>query len=86
MDTSIRTGMPVVLAVGERYHLRRGKDHIIYGGMPSDGVYSIVEMKASGYQGYAWHLYYPKKRQEITIDGVRVSIERVTPEEIEIRV
>ncbi len=86
MDTSMRTGKPVVLAVGERHHLKRGKDHIIYAGMPSESVYSIVQIKASGYQGYAWHLYYPKKRQEITLDGVRIYIEKVTPEEIEIRV
>ena len=86
MDTSIRTGKTTVLAVGERHHLRRGKDHIIYGGMPSDGVYSIVQIKASGYQGYAWHLYYPKRRQDITVDGVSIHVIRVSPEEIELRV
>ena len=35
----------VVLAVGDRYHLGLGKDHIVYAGMPSEKVYSIVEMK-----------------------------------------
>ena len=85
MSDSIGMGKTVVLPVGEDYHLRRGKDHIIYAGMPSEGVYSIVQIKASGYQGYAWHLYYPRRRQDIIIDGVNLFVERVTPEEIEIR-
>ena len=86
MSESIGAGKTVVLPVGEGFHLRRGKDNIIYAGMPSENVYSIVQVKASGYQGYAWHLYYPRRRQEITVDGVKVYIERVTPEEIELRV
>jgi hypothetical protein len=79
-------GKSVVLPVGEDFHLRRGKDHIIYAGMPAEGIYSIVQVKASGYQGYAWHLYYPRRRQDITIDGVSIYVERVTPDEIELRV
>jgi hypothetical protein len=86
MDTSIGMGKSVVLPVGERYHLKRGKDHIIYAGMPSDSVYSVVQIKASGYQGYAWHLYYPKRQQDITVDGVDIHVIRVSPEEIELRV
>ena len=86
MAESIGMGTPVILSVGEDFHLRRGKDHIIYAGMPSDSVYSIAQKKASGYQGFAWNLYYPRKRQDISIDGVNIYIERVTPEEIELRV
>jgi hypothetical protein len=82
----VTMGKSVVLTVGEDFHLRRGKDHIIYAGMPSEGIYSIVQVKASGYQGYAWHLYYPRSRHDITIDGVNIYVERVTPEEIELRV
>ena len=77
---------PVTLAVGEDFHLRRGKDHIAYAGMPSDNVYSIVQKKANGYQGFAWNLFFPKRRQEITIDGVNIFVENVTPEEIRFRV
>ena len=77
---------PVVLSVGESVHLRRGKDHIIYAGMPSENVYSIVQKKATGYQGYAWNLFFPKKRQEITIDGVNIFVESVSPEEISLRI
>jgi hypothetical protein len=77
---------PIVLSVGEDVHLRRGKDHIIYAGMPSDNVYSIVQKKAHGYQGYSWNLFFPKRRQEITIDGVNIFVESVTPEEIRLRI
>ncbi len=76
----------VVLAVGEDVHLRQGKDHIIYAGMPSENVYSIVQKKANGYQGYSWNLFFPKRRQDITIDGVNIFVENVTPEEIRLRI
>ena len=79
-------GDSVVLSVGEDFHLKRGKDHIVYAGMPSDNVYSIVQKKTQGYGGYAWNLYYPKKRQDITIDRVSVYVENVTPEEVRLRV
>jgi len=78
---------PVVLSVGESVHLRRGKDHILYAGMPSDNVYSIVQKKYGfPYQGFAWNLFFPKSRQEITIDGVNIFVESVTPEEIRLRI
>ena len=79
-------GKPAVLSVGEEYHLKRGKDRIVYAGMPSDSVYSIVQVKASGYQGYAWHLFFPVKQRDITIDGVSIYIDRIAPEQIELRV
>ena len=86
MNQSIGMGKTAVLAIGGGFHLKRGKDRIIYAGMPSEEVYSIVQVKASGYQGYAWPLYYPKRQRDITIDGVKLYVERVTPEEIELRV
>jgi hypothetical protein len=86
MTMSMGAGKSVVLAVGEEHHLRPGKDRIVYGGMPSEEVYSIVQKKASGYQGYAWSLFFPKKRRDLTIDGVKLYVERVTPDEMEIRV
>ncbi len=76
---------PITLSVGEDFHLKRGKDHIVYAGMPSDNVYSIVQKKEKGYQGFAWNLFFPKRKQEITIDGVNIFVENVTPEEIRIR-
>jgi len=76
----------IVLSIGESFHLRRGKDHVVYAGMPSENVYSIVQKKSSGYQGFAWNLFFPKRRLEIIIDGVNLFIENVTPEEISLRV
>jgi hypothetical protein len=72
----------ILLSVGEEHHLGRGKDRIIYAGMPSDNVYSIVQKKASGYQGFAWSLFFPVKKREIVIDGVRILVEKATPEQI----
>lgn len=86
MDQSIGIGKTAILPIGNSYHLKRGKDHIVYAGTVSEDVYCIVQVKASGYQGYAWPLYYPKRRRDIIIDGIKLYIERVTPEEIEIRV
>jgi hypothetical protein len=69
---------PLIVKAGEDFHLAFGADHIIYAGMVSDEVYSIVQKKSSGHQGYAWNLYFPKSRREITIDGVNLNVERRT--------
>ena len=74
------------LRLGESFHLRRGKDRIIYAGMPSESVYSIAQKKTEGYQGFAWNLFFPKRMQDIVIDGVNVFVDNVTPEEIRFRV
>ena len=80
----------VVLSVGDTYHLRSGKDHIIYAGMPSDKVYSIVQRKRKfapySAWGYAWNLFYPREKSKIKIDGVDILVENVTPDEIRLRV
>ena len=76
---------PIILSVGQGLHLKRGKDRITYAGMVSENVFSIAQRKANGYQGYAWNLFFQKRQQNITIDGVNISIENVTPEEIRIR-
>ena len=77
----------VVLSVGDDYHLRFGKDRIVYAGMPSEKVYSIVQRKWEFvYRGFAWNLFYPKEQSKIVIDGVNILIESVTPDEIRLRV
>ncbi|UCC16261.1 MAG: hypothetical protein JSU58_07770 [Dehalococcoidales bacterium] len=76
----------MVLAVGESFHLKRGKDWITYAGMPSEDVYSIVQRKTSGYQGFAWNLYFSRRKTDIKIDGVDVVVESVSPEEIMFRI
>ena len=80
----------VVLSVGDTYHLRSGKDHIIYAGILSDKVYSIVQRKRKfvpyAAWGYAWNLFYPKEQTKIRIDGVNILVENVTPDDIRLRV
>ena len=77
----------VILSVGDTYHLRFGKDRIVYAGMPSEKVYSIVQMKWEFfYRGYSWNLFFPKDQNTIRVDGVNILVESVTPEEIRLRV
>ena len=75
-----------ILAVGESFHLKRGKDWIVCAGMPSEDVYSIVHRKTSGYQRFAWNLYYSRRKTDIKIDGVDIVVESVSPEEIMFRI
>ena len=77
----------VVLSVGDTHKLKLGKDRIVYAGMPSEKVYSIVQMKWEFlYRGFAWNLFYPKEQSKIRIDGVNILVDNVTPDEIRLRV
>ena len=77
----------VVLSVGDKYKLGSGKDRIVYAGMPSEKVFSIVQMKWEFfYRGYAWNLFYPTEQSKIRIDGVNILVDHVTPDEIRLRV
>ena len=77
----------VVLSVGDKHHIRLGKDQIVYAGMPSEKVYSIAQMKHQfPYQGYAWNLFFPAGQNTIRIDGVNIQVDSVTPAEIRLRV
>ena len=81
MDNSI------LLSVGDTYHLKMGKDRIVYAGMPSERVYSIVQRKSEfPYQGYAWNLFFPKEQTKIRIDGINILVDSVTQDEIRLRV
>jgi hypothetical protein len=80
----------VVLSVGDVYHLGRGRDHIVYSGMPSREVFSITQRKREflpiGYNAQAWNLFFPKEQNRIRIDGVNIMVDGVTPEEIRLRI
>ncbi len=76
----------VTLSVGDTFHLRFGKDRILYAGMPSERVFSIVQKKWEFfYRGYSWNLFYPRGQSSIRIDGVNIQVESVTPDEIRLR-
>ena len=78
---------PITLSVGQTHHLRRGKDRIIYAGMPSEEAYSIVQLKnAAMSNAMSWNLFFSNRQRNITIDEVSINVERVTPEEISLRV
>ncbi len=50
----------VVLSVGDSHHIRFGKDRIIYAGMPSEKVFSMVQRKWEfPYMDYSWNLFFP---------------------------
>jgi hypothetical protein len=85
MNMSAGITKTVILSVGDDFHLKFGKDRIVYAGMLSDEVYSIAQKKSNGYQGYAWNLFFPKRKQDITIDGIKLYVEKVSPEEIQLR-
>ena len=77
----------VVLSVGDTYHLRSGKDRIVYAGMLSENVFSIIQKKWEFfYRGYSWNLYFQKGQSSIRIDGVNMLVDSVTPEEIRLQV
>ena len=77
----------VVLSVGDSYHLRFGKDRIVYTGMPSEKVFSIAQRKWEfPYQAFAWNLFFPIGQSKIRIDGVNIIVDHVTPDEIRLRV
>ena len=51
----------LVLSVGDTYHLRLGKDQIVYADMPSENILSIIQMKGEFfYRGYSWNLHFQK--------------------------
>ena len=76
----------VMLSVGQILHLKRGKDRIAYAGMLSDNIYSIAQIRnALSNNAFAWNLYYPKRKSDITIDGVNIYVENATPDEARLR-
>lgn len=76
----------IALKIGEEFHLKRWKDRIRYAGMPSEDVFSIVQRKQFGYQGYSWNLFFSSKITQMTIDGINLKVESVSPEQIILRV
>jgi len=76
----------IVLGVGDGHHLRIGKDHIVYAGMVSGDVFSVIQKKWEFfYRGYSWNLFFPKGRNELRIDGVNLIVEDVSPDRLVLR-
>ena len=77
----------VTLSGGDICYLRLGKDHIVYAGMPSENLYSIVEMKWDFFiEVILGHYSIPKNQSRIRIDSVNILVESVTSNEIRLKV
>ncbi len=85
MTSAVDTRTTVILPVGKPHHLRFGKDTIVYGGMVNEDVFSIIQIKSRGYRGLGWNLFFSRRQQEITIDGVDIHVIHVTPIQIKLR-
>lgn len=76
----------VTLSVGDMHQPRFGKNRIIFAGMPSESVFSMIEIKWEFvYRGYAWNLFFPATQRQIRIDGVNYEVLRVGPDDITLR-
>jgi hypothetical protein len=58
---------------------------IAYAGMPSPGAFSLVHKRDVG-ANYAYNLFYAIDARDITVAGVKVHVESVSPENITIQV
>jgi hypothetical protein len=74
------------LRLGESAKVRpgvfRSSNSIIYAGMISDTVYSIVITWSYGHNSMAYNLYVPKHHKEILTSKGRIQVESVSTEEI----
>ena len=76
------------LAIGEKFKVKGGFARtleIVYAGMPSDDRYSLVIVSTYGNNQAGYNLYFPLSRTDLKIDGKRLYVERVSPEEIRLR-
>jgi hypothetical protein len=78
----------ITLAVGETTKIKLGFVNtltIIYGGMPSKDVFTIIIQTSSGYQGYSYNLFYQKDTKTMRIGKESFSVITVSPEKITLR-
>lgn len=76
------------LAIGGTTRIKLGIVNtvtLIYSGMLSKDVFSIVIQTGSGYQGYSYNLYYPKDTKTIKIGKESLSIINVRPKQLTLR-
>jgi hypothetical protein len=82
----IALGNVVKLDIGDSFQPRLGKDRILYAGMPSETVYSIVQLRWEFfYRGYAWNLFFPKEQTRIRVNGIEYEVQAVGPDTITLR-
>lgn len=78
----------IILRIGESYKIKIGFANTIslmYGGMPSNDSFSITLIEGTGYQGFAYSLFYPKDTRSISIKEKLFQIISINEESITIR-
>ncbi|MHC4324202.1 MAG: hypothetical protein ACYSUX_08005 [Planctomycetota bacterium] len=61
------------------------KVSLVYAGIPNDKVYSLVVSRSAGHNSLAYNLYIPIDQRQIEISDVKLTIESVSPSEINFR-
>ncbi len=76
------------LAVGEKTKIKIGfmnAKTIIYSGMISKDIFSIVLLYGTGNQGFSYNLFYPKTLKAIKIDNESFYVVSVNEDKIVLR-
>ena len=74
------------LRLGESAKVKPGffksTESIIYSGMASENIYSIVVTWTFGYNSMAYNLFFPKNQKEIRTPKGRLEVDYVSGDEI----
>jgi len=65
------------LQIGEAVRIKGGfmtEISLVYAGMPSEGVYSLVVTTTAGHMGMGYNLYFPVDQRQFTIAGVPITV------------
>ena len=76
------------LDIGEKKKIKLGfidSITLIYSGMPSKDVFSITVLYGSGYQGYAYTIFYPNDQRMIKIDSENFNVVSVKSDQLILR-
>jgi len=78
------------LRVGEKATLRtaffRAGHGVIYAGMVSDSVYSLVFTYSAGHQAMAFNLFFSESQRDLTFQDWRLTILDLRPDYISLRI
>jgi hypothetical protein len=73
------------LNVGQSFHLRTGKDWIVYAWLVNDDVYSVCNSRRGATKATRGTCTSRGSKQDITVDGVSLQVLRAEAHEIEFR-
>ncbi|MBN2130461.1 MAG: hypothetical protein JW741_13245 [Sedimentisphaerales bacterium] len=73
--------------IGDSIRVKRGFMTVIslvYAGMPSENVFSLVVTTTAGHMGMGYNLYFPASQRQLEIAGVSVSVQSVSPTSVQL--